>query len=85
MKHAQVPWVDASQSPEGITVRCERCGAVAHVATPQQANQVALQHRQHGLGDVVAAATKAVGIKPCTPCEARQRALNGWFPKIWGR
>jgi hypothetical protein len=29
-----------------------------------------------GLGDVIAAATKAVGIKPCTPCQERARRLN---------
>jgi hypothetical protein len=29
-----------------------------------------------GLGDVVAAMTKAVGIKPCGPCEQRRRLLN---------
>lgn len=85
MQHPQAPWVSANPSPEGIVVHCSRCGALATVATPNQANQIALQHRQHGLGDVVAAATKAVGIKPCTPCEARQRALNGWFPRVWGR
>ena len=39
-----------------------------------------------GLGDVVASATKAVGIKPCGPCAQRQAALNkatpGWVGKI---
>lgn len=29
-----------------------------------------------GAGDVVAAATKAVGIKPCGGCERRRKALN---------
>ena len=31
-----------------------------------------------GLGDLVAKATKAVGIKPCGPCEQRRRKLNRW-------
>ena len=39
-----------------------------------------------GLGDVVAAATKSVGIKPCAPCAKRQAALDratpGWLSKI---
>ena len=38
------------------------------------------------LGDMVARATKAVGIKPCAPCAKRQAALNratpGWLSKI---
>ncbi len=30
-----------------------------------------------GAGDVVKAATSAVGIKPCTPCEERRKRMNG--------
>lgn len=33
-----------------------------------------------GLGDVVAAATKRVGIKPCQGCQRRQALLNQRFP-----
>jgi hypothetical protein len=33
--------------------------------------------RETGLGDAVAAATQAVGVKPCAPCEARKKRLNG--------
>lgn len=29
-----------------------------------------------GVGDVVKAATAAVGVKPCTPCEERRRKMN---------
>lgn len=32
--------------------------------------------RQVGLGDVIARATQAVGIKPCPPCKRRQAYLN---------
>ena len=50
----------------------------------------AMRERLHphtrGLGDVVASATKAVGVKPCAPCAQRQAALNkatpGWVAKI---
>lgn len=88
-----MPWVEANPSPEGITVHCTVCGALATVATPQQANQLALAHREHrqaprphyGLGDVVAAATQAVGIKPCEPCKKRQAQLNGILPRVWPR
>jgi len=33
-----------------------------------------------GLGDVVARATKAVGIQPCNSCQDRQAILNQRFP-----
>ncbi len=33
-----------------------------------------------GLGDVVAAVTTAVGIKPCGKCKERQAALNRLVP-----
>lgn len=33
-----------------------------------------------GLGDVIAKATKAVGIKPCGKCRERQKKLNQLIP-----
>ena len=33
-----------------------------------------------GLGDVIASATSAVGIKPCGGCKQRQEALNKLVP-----
>jgi len=33
-----------------------------------------------GLGDAIASATKAVGIKPCSGCQKRRTALNKAFP-----
>lgn len=33
-----------------------------------------------GLGDIVARATKSVGIKPCGKCKERQRKLNKLAP-----
>ena len=42
-----------------------------------------------GLGDAVAAATKAVGVKPCGGCQRRLAALNratpGWVSRLLGR
>jgi hypothetical protein len=32
--------------------------------------------QQTGLGDFLKAATSAVGIKPCAPCQKRAEALN---------
>jgi hypothetical protein len=39
------------------------------------------------LGDAVAAVTKAVGIQPCPPCQARQAAMNRFGDRLaswWG-
>lgn len=36
--------------------------------------------RSRGLGDRVARATRAVGIKPCRGCKGRQAKLNHYFP-----
>ena len=33
-----------------------------------------------GLGDVIARATSAIGIKPCGGCKQRQEALNKLIP-----
>ena len=44
--------------------------------TPMQPSNT----RWRGLGDVVAAATKAVGIKPCGGCQKRREALNRMVP-----
>ena len=38
-----------------------------------------------GLGDLVAGATKAVGIKPCGGCQKRQAALNAATPSFVSR
>jgi hypothetical protein len=37
-----------------------------------------------GLGDVIAAATSAIGIKPCDECKKRQEKLNKFFPFLKG-
>lgn len=45
--------------------------------------------KEHGLGDVVAAGTKAVGVQPCGGCLKRKEALNaatpGWVKRILGK
>lgn len=91
-RHPQVPAVAWMQTPQGFVMRCTACGAQASAASPGGVDAFARAHlhpappRQTlGLGDVVAAATKAVGIKPCTPCEARRQRLNALFPRVWGR
>lgn len=52
------------------------------------ATECAATKARTGIGDVVAGATKAVGVKPCGGCKARQAALNkatpGWLTKALG-
>jgi hypothetical protein len=36
--------------------------------------------RIRGVGDVIAKATKAIGIQPCGKCEQRRQWLNKKFP-----
>ena len=38
-----------------------------------------------GIGDVVAGATKAAGVKPCAGCRKRRAALNALTPRWVGR
>lgn len=41
-----------------------------------------LREQGRGLGDMVAAATGAVGIKPCSPCKRRQEILNRFGQRV---
>lgn len=47
---------------------------------PFDASKCTSHSKWTGLGDVIASATKAVGIKPCEPCRRRQEALNRMVP-----
>ena len=52
----------------------------ARLAPVPPSAQPAPPERIRGLGDVVAKVTKAVGIKPCGPCQKRREALNRMVP-----
>jgi len=92
-RHPQVRWILWQQTTTGFVARCDVCGASTSAGTPQGVDAFAAEHQAHqspapghlGLGDVMAAGTKALGIEPCTPCEARRRALNARFPRLWPR
>lgn len=62
--------------------------AVAQILPDGELEFVGKSEVSPGIGDVVAGATKAVGIKPCGSCQKRQAALNkatpGWVGKILG-
>lgn len=93
MRHPQIPWVDAQRHGAKILVRCEVCSTVVTVDTPEQASRVAQSHQEHrsaapghyGAGDAIAAATKAMGLSSCTPCEKRRQMLNGFLPRVFPR
>jgi hypothetical protein len=36
--------------------------------------------KHQGLGDTIKAVTRAVGIKPCSPCQKRAQKLNKLIP-----
>lgn len=64
-------------------IRCRRCGTERRTSEPPER-----YHRQcdaqglRGVGDLVAAALSAIGIKkqPGCGCQRRQDALNRLFP-----
>jgi len=89
-RHRQVPWVTIEPGPQGSVVCTNtRDGRRIQAFNDLQVNQFAAQcagEQGHvGAGDVIAGVTKALGIKGCAPCAARQAALNRMAPKVWRR
>lgn len=97
VQHPNVSWIVCDQNAPGVfRCACQICGAsMQSPGSGQAADQFARVHSAHsspaaspthyGAGDLIAKATGALGIKPCSPCEARRRALNGLFPNVWRR
>ena len=60
--------------------------AVAQILPDGELEFVGKSEVTPGIGDVVAAATTAVGVKPCGGCAKRKAALNkatpGWLSRI---
>ncbi len=90
--HPQVPWVHYSQIRPGVfQCVCQSCGARSSLLDGTQADAFAHAHAHqpapthYGAGDLIAKATGALGIKPCTPCKARQEAMNRLMPRVWRR
>jgi hypothetical protein len=88
-----VQWVIYEPTRTGLLVACQVCGGKAGPLNWPGLHQFALQHREHvstapthfGAGDVVAAATKALGMQSCSPCEQRRMTLNRMMPRVWRR
>lgn len=93
LQHPQLPWITCGSDGVRMICRCAACGAVSGLVSPPEADQFAHQHANHtsaapthyGAGDLVAGATKALGIQSCTPCEQRRMALNNLMPRFWRR
>ena len=93
--HPNVPSVTCEILRPGIfRCACTVCGArMAEPGSAQAADMFARTHadherapaKYHGMGDLIAKATSAVGIKPCAPCKQRQAQLNGLFPRVLRR
>ena len=81
-------WSPADGVPECLAKhdisQCETCAykeARPVFSRPRSEAHVIAEHKiMRGLGDVVAAATKAVGIQPCGGCAERQKLLNKIVP-----
>jgi hypothetical protein len=50
------------------------------ITAAERAARLGSPQPMRGLGDVIAAATKAVGVKACAGCKKRQAALNKFIP-----
>ena len=69
----------AGSSPDGVVI----CGLGMFSGKPTKENCASCKHYEgpsRGLGDFVAKATKAVGVKPCGKCQKRREKLNKLFP-----
>lgn len=60
-----------------LPIRCG-CGHVQH-ELPDDLDWLP-DMTSRGLGDTVAKATNAIGIKPCGGCKKRQKMMNRLFP-----
>lgn len=56
---------------------CECCGQRAPIFASEDITHVC---KSRGIGDTIAKATAAIGIKKCGGCGKRQKALNKLLP-----
>jgi len=92
-RYPAVQWIVYEAHPPGIWAVCEVCRTQTGPLSWPGLHQFALAHREHvsaapshyGAGDVVAAATKAMGLQGCSPCERRRMELNRIMPRVWRR
>lgn len=81
-----------------LYLKCHGCGSVVYPRSLGEEQGFLAAHRAceqrvaapvapgyGGLGDAVAAGTKALGITPCAPCQRRQAMLNRAMPRVFRR
>ena len=90
----EIPWVRFERVPnQPFYVECAVCG-IAGSGDTAGVHAFAAQHQVHQpvedyvpLGDAVARVAQPIArafhMAPCTPCEARRRALNRTVKKSW--
>lgn len=89
----EIQWVLVDPRQNGIDAYCEVCGVGGLQRSSHDVASFAQAHRTHQapkgslrLGDAFAAVAKpiarAMGQKPCSPCEARRRAMND-LKRFW--
>jgi hypothetical protein len=90
MQHPQVPWIQYQPHPNGGYLALDtRTGEQVYAPDALALNQFAADHASApgygGAGDAVKAVTNALGIEGCSPCAARQAAMNRMVPNLWRR
>ncbi len=70
--------VDENYEKKAAEIRSQGLRKIVNELESRQERQSADVSR--GLGDTIAKATKAVGIKPCGACKKRQALLNKMIP-----
>lgn len=69
-------WEDIGRKDSG------KCVAGLYGGTPSTSVCNQCPHKHAGLGDLIAMAAKAVGIKPCKGCRKRREKLNQFGKKL---
>jgi orotate phosphoribosyltransferase len=78
-------WI-AGQTTDGALLPLDKVNAYrARRNLPPLEREWEPSQPSRGLGDVIAKATSAIGIKPCGGCKSRQATLNNVFPFSWNK
>lgn len=78
------------RTQRGVELLCSICRVATVPQDDRQAQSFLVAHAHtepsyFGAGDLVAAATQALGVAPCPPCEQRKRWLNARLPRVMRR
>ena len=86
---SRFPWIWALPAQGGEVMVDRRTGDRAFVRTQAEALDFVARHSAapgaRGLGDLVRGVAGALGFQSCSPCKARQAALNRLAPRVMRR